>query len=192
MKNNIMLIHEITPNPNAIRIISNIDFRVGESVTFKEKADIPLVDELFDISGIKEVFLLDNFITVTKNKEERWESLIIKIKNSLENMLPFHDPEFKIEKKKAVKEFPPGIKEEVEKIEKILDQKVRPALQSDGGDLMIEDFKDNVLTIFYTGACGSCPSATTGTMKGIEEVLKNEYSKEIKVKTNQDSFNILY
>ncbi|HCB63939.1 MAG TPA: hypothetical protein DEP20_01010 [Fusobacteria bacterium] len=193
MKKNIMLIHEMTPNPNAVRMISNLDFRVGEGVAFNKAPNIPMIEAIFEIDGVKEVFLLDNFITITKGNDKKWSSLLDKVRDIIENFLPFHDPEFKIEdKRESIKEFPPEVKAEVEKIEKILNDKVRPALQGDGGDLRIEDLEDNTLTISYTGACGSCPSATAGTLKGIEEILKSEYSKNIKVKTDQDNTNFFY
>ncbi|MFA6379199.1 MAG: NifU family protein [Candidatus Omnitrophota bacterium] len=71
---------------------------------------------------------------------------------------------------------------ELERITSIIDHEIRPFLQRDGGDLTILDFKDNVLTINYQGACGCCPHAKMGTLMMIEETLKERYSPDIKVK----------
>ena len=71
MKKNIMLIHEMTPNPNAVRMISNLDFRVGEGVAFNKAPNIPMIEAIFEIDGVKEVFLLDNFITITKGNDKK-------------------------------------------------------------------------------------------------------------------------
>ena len=67
-------------------------------------------------------------------------------------------------------------------INAILDQTIRPALQMDGGDLQILEYDDNkVLRIYYQGACGSCPSSTAGTLKAIENLLKDEFDPGITV-----------
>ncbi|MFA5087772.1 MAG: NifU family protein [Candidatus Omnitrophota bacterium] len=71
---------------------------------------------------------------------------------------------------------------EFEKISAIIDQHIRPALQMHGGDLQLVDFKDNVLTINYKGACGSCPGATMGTLYAIQSVLQEQYDPKIVVK----------
>jgi Fe-S cluster biogenesis protein NfuA len=74
---------------------------------------------------------------------------------------------------------------EMGKIETIIDRTIRPALQGDGGDLELVDFKDNVLSIRYQGACQGCPGALMGTLRAIEGVLKREYHQDIKVTVAQ-------
>jgi NFU1 iron-sulfur cluster scaffold homolog, mitochondrial len=71
---------------------------------------------------------------------------------------------------------------DINKIEEILDQHVRPMLQRDRGGLSVVDFKDNVLTIQYKGACGGCPSALRGTLMFIQDVLQREVDSNIQVK----------
>jgi len=71
---------------------------------------------------------------------------------------------------------------ELEKINEIINREIRPFLQRDGGDLKVVDFKDNLLTIIYQGSCGCCPHAKMGTLMMIEEVLKERYNPNIKVK----------
>ena len=70
---------------------------------------------------------------------------------------------------------------ELEKINNILNRTVRPYLRGDGGDLELISLENNTLKIKYQGACGSCPHAAQGTLFAIEDVLKKEYSPDIKV-----------
>lgn len=74
---------------------------------------------------------------------------------------------------------------ELEKINDIINHEIRPFLQRDGGDLQITSFENNVLTISYHGACGCCPHAKMGTLMMIEEVLKERYNQNIKVKISE-------
>ena len=70
---------------------------------------------------------------------------------------------------------------ELLKIEEILDKRIRPGLQGDGGDLAVVSFADNVLIVRYQGACGTCPSSTTGTLEAIRAILQDEHNPEIEV-----------
>ncbi|MCC6759324.1 MAG: NifU family protein, partial [Candidatus Omnitrophica bacterium] len=81
-------------------------------------------------------------------------------------------------KKKAA---PAPTDPELIKIDAIINKNVRPYLQMDGGDLQLIALNGNVLIINYQGACGSCPSSTMGTLKAIENLLRDEYNPEITV-----------
>ena len=74
--------------------------------------------------------------------------------------------------------------EEIKKIEEILNNSIRPYIQRDGGDISIISFENNVLKINYKGACVGCPMAKKGTLQAIEQVLKDEYSKDIVVEAD--------
>ena len=182
----VMIICEATPNPHAMRFVTNLEVNQNEGVTFiSSNKEIELINELFKTDHVKEVYLFDNFITITKLHDISWDDLAPKIKESINSALPFHNPDINVPKKpKKVFEGQKG--EAVAKIEEILNKKVRDFLRSDGGDLEIVDFEDNLLTIAYQGACGSCPSATAGTLSGIEGILQNEYDEKIKVKADMD------
>jgi Fe-S cluster biogenesis protein NfuA len=91
--------------------------------------------------------------------------------------LPRHNPDFAGDDVKSREHLTP----EMIRIEEIPDRTIRPGLQADGGDLEVLDFKDNVLTVRYEGACGSCPSARTATLEGITGILQHEYHPDIKV-----------
>lgn len=72
--------------------------------------------------------------------------------------------------------------QEFAKIETIVEKEIRPALQMHGGDVEILDFKDNVLTIRYQGACGGCPGAAMGTLHMIQTILQESYDSKITVR----------
>ena len=74
-------------------------------------------------------------------------------------------------KKNAFVNCPPDL----QKIESILDQMIRSGLQADGGDIQVISYEDNTLTVRYEGACGSCPSAMTGTLYAIECILQEHF-----------------
>lgn len=195
MKKGIKLLRELSPNPNAIRIISNMIFKSGRGATFFEnsKSGIELIDALVSIKGVKKVYLFDNFVTITKYNSAIWQKIVREAEEKIINILPFHDPDFEYSKEEDRSTFSPEIAVEVEKIEDILDRRVRPHLQRDGGDVEIISFDGQNLKIKYLGACTNCPSATLGTLKGIEEVLKSDYKRNIQIKIDRkDSFNIFY
>lgn len=196
MEKEVKLIYEYTPNPNSVRFISNLDIKSGTGASFDKnylnsENKIDMVSSVLSIEGVEDIFLFDNFLTVTKNKSTNWSDIIPLVVENMTSILPFHDPDFVVGnmKKRVFTENA----EEIEKIEKILDKKIRPALQGDGGDLDIVGFKNNVLKIEYSGACSSCPSATMGTLEGIEQILKDEYDEKITIEaTNKQQDNIFY
>ena len=80
-----------------------------------------------------------------------------------------------------LKERRKNLPAELIQIEEILDRRIRPGLQGDGGDLKVLSYNDNVLLVQYQGACGTCPSSTTGTLEAIRAILQDEYDPEIEV-----------
>jgi NFU1 iron-sulfur cluster scaffold homolog, mitochondrial len=75
-------------------------------------------------------------------------------------------------------------KNEITKIEEILNSTIRPSIKQDGGDLSIISYENNVLKINYEGACVGCPMAKQGTLQAIEQVLKENYNPEITVQAD--------
>jgi NFU1 iron-sulfur cluster scaffold homolog, mitochondrial len=171
-----------TPNPNALKFIMNKEVKNEGKVSFKSPQDcrdVPLAAALFDLRGVDQVHFFQNVITISKFSFEDWDSLEPAVQTCIENFLPDHDPNFKIFDPLAEKRasLPP----ELQKIEEILDKRIRPGLQGDGGDLVVNDFKDNVLIVKYQGACGTCPSSTTGTLEAIRSILRDEFDPNIEV-----------
>ena len=171
-----------TPNPNALKFVLNVPVRTSGNVTYKNAGQCeknPLAKALFSISNISEVYFFDNYITVTQDGNADWDTLEEQIRKTILENIQTHDPNFATDepKKVVIKSDNPDI----EKINAILDQTIRPALQMDGGDLQILDLDGNILKINYQGACGSCPSSTAGTLKAIENLLRDEYNPNLVV-----------
>lgn len=171
-----------TPNPNALKFILSTDVRSEGKTSFKnpnQAKDVPLAASLFDLRGVDQIHFFQNVITVSKFTFEPWDNLEPSIVTTIENMIEDHDPSFK--EHDPEKERRKNLSEDMLQIEEILDKRIRPGLQGDGGDLACVSYENNVLIIKYQGACGTCPSSTTGTLEAIRSILQDEYDPEIEV-----------
>ena len=179
------LIVQSTPNPNALKFVLNVPVRNQGNVTYKsadECAHNPLAKHLFEISpSVAEVYFFDNYITVTQDGNGDWDELETTIRKAILAGIAGHDPDFKVDAPKKQGPRPAASSAEITRINAILDETVRPALQMDGGDIQVVDYGDNVLKVFYQGACGSCPSSTMGTLMAVENILKDQFNPNVKV-----------
>jgi len=173
-----------TPNPNALKFVVNVPVKSEGNYTYKSAAECennPLARAIFAVKNIAEVYFFDNYITVTQTGSGDWDALEEEIKKIILDNIAAHDPNFKTPEPEKTAVQPQNDSPELGKINAILDQTVRPALQMDGGDLQVIALEGNILKINYQGACGSCPSATMGTMKAIENLLRDQYDPQIVV-----------
>ncbi len=171
---------ETTPNPNALKYVLNETILEDGICQYSaaDEAEDDLSRACFAVNGVVSVFYRDNYITVTKNDEADWFEIETQIKDEINNRVEVVD--FKAQE---VPEINFGDKKEmVFEIDDILDETIRPGLAMDGGGVDIVDLSDTmVLTVRYQGACGSCPSSTTGTLMAIENILQEQYDPRIKV-----------
>ena len=181
----VKLMIQSTPNPNALKFVLNRQVKTEGNFTYKSPDDCefnPLAKAIFGVDpAIKEVYFFDNYITVTQNGNGDWDALEGAIKKTILDKIKDHDPNFKTpapksDAPKAEKRTP-----EMNQIDAILDQTVRPALQMDGGDIQVIEYQDNRLKVFYQGACGSCPSSAMGTLQAIENILKDQFNPDVSV-----------
>ena len=181
----IRLMIQSTPNPNALKFVLNIPVKTEGNVTYKSADDCgdnPMAKAIFGVNPeIKEVYFFDNYITVTQNGAADWDALEEKIRETILANASGHQADFKVEEKSQSRPVSAPMTPEVEKINTILDETVRPALQMDGGDIQVIEYTDNVVRVFYQGACGSCPSSSMGTMKAIENILRDQFNPDITV-----------
>lgn len=176
------IIVQPTPNPNALKFILEKDVKTEGKVSFKtpqDCKDVPLAAALFDLRGVDQIHFFQNVITVSKFSFEDWESLEPAIQTCIESFVDDHNPDFKVFDPEADRRN--NLSPELRAVEEILDKRIRPGLQGDGGDLVVKDFKDNVLIVKYQGACGTCPSSTTGTLEAIRSILRDEVNPDIEV-----------
>lgn len=173
---------QATPNPNAWKFILNKPVLNDGKATYssiQEAEHNNLAKSLFDIAGVRQVHFFQNVITITHGFDVDSEDIKPLVSAVIQTRMAIHNPNQTVvdEKKMARQNLPP----ELQKIEDILDRTIRPGLQGDGGDIEVIKFQDNKLYVTYQGACGTCPSSTTGTLMAIEGILKDEYDPQIEV-----------
>ena len=172
---------EKTPNPSVVKFVSEHQLIDGflELKSLQEAEKIPLAKKLFEeFSFVKEVFINDNFISITKTDDVSWEEIIQKIQDFLSDFIKNGESVSKIEgiqqnasKSVANKQFT----ETEEKINAILQEYVTPAIENDGGRISLIEFDEEAKTarMLLQGACSGCPSSVVTLKNGIESILKN-------------------
>lgn len=173
---------QATPNPNAWKFVLDKPVLNEGKATYAsiEEADQnPLAAALFTVEGIKQVHFFQNVITITHTFDSDVETLHEAVCAVIQRGMVVHNPNQTQddEKKLRRKDLSP----ELQQIEEILDRTVRPGLQGDGGDIDVLKYEENKLYVFYQGACGTCPSSTTGTLMAIEGILRDEFNPQIEV-----------
>ena len=181
----VRLMIQSTPNPNALKFVLNVPVKTQGNFTYKSAGECghnPLAKAVFGLSpSVREVYFFDNYITVTQDGKVDWDDIEDGIRSTILKKIADHDPNFKTEEPKASAPAAQATGPDVDKINEILDQTVRPALQMDGGDIRVVDVKDKRVTVFYQGACGSCPSAAMGTLAAIENILRDQFHPDVTV-----------
>jgi len=170
---------EKTPNPNAMKFILRepLTWGISRSYDSAEAAqDDPLAAALFAIPGVTNVFYVDHWITVTQDGSANWNELLKTL------AVPIREAPGAEAQSKAIAQTgyealddPNLTDDERAKLTRImdaLDERIRPYLQSDGGDLTVVGLEGNQLKVHYQGACGSCPSAFSATLSGIEYLVR--------------------
>ena len=131
---------------------------------------------LLSINGVEGIFLGEDFISVNKNVSIKWDD-IKHIVISLINDFYYDGKEFVIDKNLEEENSKLGAIEK--KIVKILDQKIRPAVARDGGDIKFKEFKDGIVKVQLQGSCSGCPSSTMTLKQGVQNLLCH-YLPEVK------------
>lgn len=171
-----------TPNPNAWKFVLDRTVLAEGKETYsdaKEAEPNNLARSLFHVEGVRQVHFFQNVITITSEASADIEKMHREICAVIQTRMPAHNPNVtRLDEKKAARASLP---EDVQKIEEILDRTIRPGLQGDGGDLALIKYEDNKLYVHYEGACGTCPSSTSGTLMAIEGILRDEFSPTIEV-----------
>ena len=175
---------EETPNPNTLKFIPGVQVLEEGTVEFKDKnlaKSSNLANLIFFINGIERVFLATEFVSVTKNNENNWEILKPLILTAI--MDHYSSGKAVIENNQNVAdESTDDDTEVVKQIKELIDQRVRPAVAMDGGDISFCSFEDGVVTLQMKGACAGCPSSTATLKMGIENMLRHYIPEVVEVK----------
>ena len=169
---------ESTPNPNSLKFIpGKVVSNVGSfEITKNDEVNNELVKNLLSVNGVEGIFLGKDFISVNKFDSTSWDE-IKHIVISLINDFYSSGHEFVIDK--DLNENPDNLKDIEKKIVKILDQKIRPAVAKDGGDIRFKSFKDGIVSVQLQGSCSGCPSSTMTLKQGVQNLLCH-YIPEVK------------
>lgn len=173
---------EATPNPATLKFIpgrtvlasGTADFRAGG-----EAGDSPLATRLFEIDGVRGVFLGSDFISVTKGDAE-WQHLKPVILGAIMEHYLSGAPVIAGQgaNDTAGQSYDPADEETVNTIKELLETRVRPAVAQDGGDITFSGFRDGIVYLQMRGACSGCPSSTATLRNGIENLLRH-YCPEV-------------
>ena len=180
---------EPTPNPLAYKLILDQKVTLGVTRQYSKKEDAfenPLAVRFFDVHGVESVFFLDNVITVNKTQAGIWDFIFFMAQDivmSAGEIVPIQDQAtIQTAPNISYGEFEKlGVEEKLSYIDKVFDEAIRPGLARDGGGLKIIGLKDNVLTVKYQGACGSCPSSTAQTLTYISNIVQSKVSPTLQV-----------
>jgi Fe-S cluster biogenesis protein NfuA len=166
---------ERTPNPNSIKWVMGKRIVEGTaSASFEAppaRAVSPLAHELFSVDGVVAVFFAANFATVSKREEAEWVDLAQPIVDALKSHLGSGEPALG-PGYQAVAVEAGGVL--VQRIRRVLDDEIRPAVARDGGDIVFVGFREGVVELQMRGACSGCPSATATLKMAVESRLCEE------------------
>ncbi len=191
MKRTVTVYAEVTPNPSTMKFVSDLMLINGggtaEFLSPQEaKGFSPLALELFNLPFVKSLFFASNFITVTKTDALEWDDIAKDVRDFIKDWLENNDvavaklPEArevetsKGEIKTVVSEKPVLETETDKLIHSLLEEYVKPAVESDGGAIDFKSFDEptGVVTVVLRGSCSGCPSSTATLKGGIESLLK--------------------
>ena len=169
---------EVTPNPNSLKFLpgKNVSNKGSFEITKKDQTNNELVKNLLSINGVEGIFLGKDFISINKYDDTSWDD-IKHIVISLINDFYSTGKECVVEN--SLIENNENLKDIEKKIVKILDEKIRPAVAKDGGDIKFKEFKDGVVKVQLQGSCSGCPSSTMTLKQGVQNLLCH-YLPEVK------------
>ena len=161
---------ETTPNPNSLKFLPGkiVSNNGSYEITNKDDTKNQLIRNLLSVNGVEGIFLGKDFISINKNEHTSWDE-IRHIAISLINDFYKDGKEYVIEKN--LNEDIENLEEIEKKIVKVLDQKVRPAVAKDGGDIKFKEFKDGIVKVQLQGSCSGCPSSTMTLKQGVQNLF---------------------
>ncbi|HLR31498.1 MAG TPA: NifU family protein [Fodinibius sp.] len=165
---------ERTPNPDAMRFVLGEALTNGVTKSFEDSGlarEDELASALFAIDHVINVYYVDKYVTVTQDGEAVWSELLRKLAPPIREAKAQTDA-IEDDEVHASKEVQESNDPRLIEINKMLDEQVRPYLLADGGGLKILGLDNKRLKVHYQGACGTCPTATSGTLYAIESMVK--------------------
>jgi Fe-S cluster biogenesis protein NfuA len=163
---------EATPNPETMKFVANRMILPNESADFQSREAAlrsPLAGALFQKPYVNAVFIMNNFVTVTKLSTVEWPDIMHELRDFVKEYLESGAPVLHPKEDKLTEEEE---NEVVRKIKDLLDTHVKPAVEMDGGAISFKSFEEGVVKVVLKGSCSGCPSSTITLKSGIENLLK--------------------
>ena len=189
----VMLYTEQTPNPESLKFVTNRMLYRG-TADFKDIAAAqewsPLATALFGFEYVKGVYICNNFVTVTKEFNYEWAEIMLKIKDFIKVYLEDEGEVLKAGYTEAMQEIETANREIaysgddaeiVGRIKNLIDTYVKPAVESDGGNIEFKAYDRGVVYVVMQGSCSGCPSSTVTLKSGIEGMLKRMVPEVLEV-----------
>ncbi|GJL77595.1 MAG: hypothetical protein NPINA01_05840 [Nitrospinaceae bacterium] len=176
-----------TPNADALQYVLNAQILDHGNKSYASKGDCDgdkLGQALFGMRGVKNVYVMENFVTVTKDPTIDWNPLKDQIWKTIDKHVTVYQTADKAALAKIdVTNFPALSQEDkLKAIEMVLDRSIRTNLAKDGGGVEVKSLENNVVRIEYHGACGTCATSSTGTLQYIQTQLKQQLHSDLSVK----------
>jgi NFU1 iron-sulfur cluster scaffold homolog, mitochondrial len=175
----VMIYTEATPNPSTLKFVVNRPLMPGDFVDLqdiKEAEKSPFATMLFEMAGIKGVFISNNFVTITKEDSIMWQELMIPVKTALKEYLEAEKPifidGFAKPQRQAANTISEGDSDLEIRIKGVLEKYVKPAVEMDGGSISFVSFDSGKLTLQLQGSCSGCPSSSVTLKQGIDSLMK--------------------
>lgn len=179
---------ESTPNPTTMKFVANkklVDHSV-EAKSPEEAKKINIAQKLFMFPFVENVFLSNNFISITKNRSVEWEDIAMQLRefildfinnNKIEILDNSKDNSINLNKPKKIKQS----NNEIDSlIISLIDNYIKPAVESDGGAIEFHSFENGTVTVVLKGSCSGCPSSQATLKNGVEQLLKDKVGDKIK------------
>ncbi len=164
---------ESTPNPETMKFVFNrmiLPEQTADFPTASSTGNSPLAKNLFEFNFVNGVFIMNNFVTITRAPEVEWEEIIPIMKEFLKSYVAAGEPILNEPIEEVIKDF--GTDNiVVAQIKEILDTYIKPAVEVDGGQISFRDFENGIVTVELRGSCSGCPSSTVTLKRGIEGML---------------------
>ena len=177
-----MIITEPTPNPDSLKFLSEKTISATGTEEFQKKdlnkIENQFIKNLLNLNGVELILLSDNFLSVKKTKEISWDVLKPTVISHINDYFQKNDEPI-LTKKSNEKNKDLKLNDIEERILKVLDSKVRPAVAKDGGDIKFKSFKDGVVHVELQGSCSGCPSSLMTLKQGVQNLLCH-YVEEVK------------
>ena len=180
----VMLYTEQTPNPETLKYVANcLIYRGIADFREKELAEqwSPMANSLMELPYVKSVYLNNNFVTITKEMNYEWNDIMLRLKSFIKEFVEsggvvvkegFSEYMEKIAAENNAAQFSGENGDIARRVKDLIDMYVKPAVESDGGNIEFKSFENGVVNVIMQGSCSGCPSSTVTLKAGIEGMLK--------------------